>query len=361
MIEAPDGLPHPFVRPPRDGFVPTIAPRDLARLLRGADRPYLLDVRPEAERARARLPDDRAVPLERLPRVVDALPRSRPLVAYDHFGYRAIAAAEYLRDRGFPLAAALEGGLDEYARVADPGLPRYPAVGRGAELVVRSLLRPETGCVTYFVGDPREREAVILDPGRDAAPYLALLAAEGWHLGAIAETHTHADHLAGHAALHAATEAPIYLSHRSPAAYPHRVLREGEAISVGSGELEVLETPGHTPDHLTLKLGGRIFTGDTLLLGSCGRTDLGEGSPDRLWESLMDKLLRLPEETEVRPAHVGTLHGLPARSASTLGFERLTNEALQQDSREAFLRYMTEGWPPKPADFDRIVRANLEG
>jgi len=80
-----------------------------------------------------------------------------------------------------------------------------------------------------------------------------------------------------------------------------------------------------------------------------------------LWESLTEKLLRLPGETEVYPAHFGPRHALPARYLSTLGFERATNEALNQGSREAFIRYMTEGWPPKPADFERIVQANLEG
>ena len=360
MVDGPPTLPHPYFRPPRDGLVPRISSPELARLLRSPERPYLLDVRPEGERHRARLPDDRAAPLERLPKLLDALPRSRPLVAYDHFGFRGVAAAEYLQDRGFPLAAALDGGIDEYARLADPGIPRYPAEGAGTALVVRPMLRPETGCVAYFVGDPASREAVIIDPGRDVEPYRTLLADGSWHLAAIAETHTHADHLAGHAALHAATDAPIYLSHRSTATYPHRTLEEGAGIDVGAGEVLVLETPGHTPDHLTLRVGGRIFTGDTLLLGSCGRTDLGGGSPDLLWQSLTDKILRLPDTTEVHPAHVGTLHGLPQRTASTVGFERVTNEALQQGSPEAFRKYMTEGWPPKPADFDRIVRANLE-
>jgi glyoxylase-like metal-dependent hydrolase (beta-lactamase superfamily II) len=175
------------------------------------------------------------------------------------------------------------------------------------------------------------------------------------------ETHTHADHLAGHSALHAATGAPIYVSHRSPAQYPHRRLTEGEAVSFGGQELVVLETPGHTMDHLTLRLPDQVFTGDTLLLGSCGRTDLGGGSPDLLWESLHEKILRLPNETEVYPAHYGPHHALPDRFVSTVGFERATNEALNQGSHEAFVRYMTDGWPPKPKDFDRIVEANLVG
>jgi sulfur dioxygenase len=121
----------------------------------------------------------------------------------------------------------------------------------------------------------------------------------------------------------------------------------------------VLDTPGHTRDHVTLRVGQTIFTGDTLLIGSCGRTDLGDGDPDLLYDSLTEKILRLPDETEVLPAHYGHRHALPDRYVSTLGFEKATNEALRLPTREAFRAYMTEGWPPKPTDFDRIVGENL--
>ncbi len=360
MATSPGTLPHPFFRPPRAGAVPLIAPRELALLI-ASDRPLLLlDVRPPRERRLVHLPGDRAVPLEELEASLPALPRDRPIVAYDHLGFRARVAVEFLYDRGFPLAAALEGGLDEYARLVDLTLPRYPADDPETGLLLRQLPRRETGCLAYFVADADSRAAVVIDPGREIAPYRALLADGGLHLTAILETHTHADHLAGHAALHAATDAPIYVSHRSPAAYPHRSLTEGEAVPFGHEELHVLETPGHTRDHLTLRLRDKIFTGDTLLLGSCGRTDLGDGSPDLLFESLTEKLLKLPDSTEVYPAHFGSLHALPDRYVSTLGFERATNEALRLGSLEAFRRYMTEGWPPKPANFDRIVAANLE-
>ena len=86
---------------------------------------------------------------------------------------------------------------------------------------------------------------------------------------------------------------------------------------------------------------------------------MGDGDPNRLWESLTGKLLRLPDETEILPAHYGRRHALIERYVSTLGFEKATNEALRQKSREAFVAYMTEGWPPKPSDFDRIVSENL--
>ncbi|MCI4364774.1 MAG: MBL fold metallo-hydrolase [Thermoplasmata archaeon] len=351
--------PHPYVRPPRAGAVPLIAPRVLRQLLDGEGPPLLIDVRPLPERRLAHLPGDRHLPLEELVAGVASLPADRAIVLYDHLGFRARRAAEFLIDHGFGSVAALEGGIEEYARVVDPGLARYSGDERGSDLIVRQLPRPETGCLAYFVGDPVARVGVVIDPGQDTAPYQALLAEGDWKLAGIVETHTHADHLAGHSALHLTTDAPILVSHRSPAQYPHQRLTEGEAVRFGSQELVVLETPGHTQDHLTLRLRDQIFTGDTLLLGSCGRTDLAGGSPERLWESLQDRLLRLPRETEVYPAHYGPLHALPDRYVSTLGFERATNEALNQGSREAFLRYMTEGWPPKPARFDEIVASNL--
>jgi sulfur dioxygenase len=359
MSPATEGLPHPYVRPPRVGAVPLVGPKELARLLASTEPPVLVDVRPDRERRIARLPGDLGIPLERLATSLGGLPRDRPIVTYDHLGFRAREAAGLLLARGYARVAALEGGVDEYARLVDPGLARYLPEDATPGLWLRQLPRADTGCLTYLVGDAVNREAVIVDPGSDPAPYRALLDEGHWKLVAIVETHTHADHLAGHAPLHAATGAPIYVSHRSPAAYPHRLLTEDEGVRFGREEVTVLETPGHTRDHLTLRVRDKVFTGDTLLLGSCGRTDLGDGSSDLLYESLTEKLLRLPAETEVYPAHYGPRHALPDRYVSTIGFERVTNEALTQGSREAFVRYMTEGWPPKPSDFDRIVAANL--
>ena len=340
--------------------MPLVSPADLRRLIDSDAPPLLLDVRSTEERAVVHLPGDLHIPLDTLGARLAALPHDRPLVTYDHFGAQARRAARFLQNRGFPLSAALEGGLEEYSRVADPDLPRYPQDDPTAHLLLRQIPRPDAGCLTYFLGDRDAREGIIIDPGRDIAPYRALLVEGNWRLAAIVETHTHADHLAGHSALHAATDAPIYLGRRSEARYPHRTLAEGDSVRFGAEEVVVLETPGHTPDHVTLRARDQVFTGDTLLLGSCGRTDLEGGSSERLYESLYEKLLPLPGETEVYPAHYGAKHELTERYVSTIGFERFRNEALTQESLEAFVRYMTEGWPPKPDDFDRIVRTNLE-
>ncbi|MGI0131550.1 MAG: MBL fold metallo-hydrolase [Thermoplasmata archaeon] len=336
-----------------------VAPRELARLLDGPDPPILVDVRSAAERSLAHLGSDVALPLAELPRRHLELPAGRSVVTYCQFGSDARRAAEFLAEHGHPRVAALEGGIDEYARTVDPGVPRYRREAADRGLVLQQFPRPDSGCLAYLLGDPFTRSAIIVDPGREVDPYLAQLRAGGWDLVAIVETHTHADHLAGHAALHARTDAPIYVGRRSPAQYPHRTLADGESLAFGGEAILAIDTPGHTADHVTLRVRDKVFTGDTLLLGACGRTDLGDGNPATLWESLTERILPLPDETEVFPAHFGRRHALVERYASTIGFERATNEALRQGTREAFLVYMTEGWPAKPADFDRIVRTNL--
>lgn len=357
MADPKRDLPHPYGRPAPEGTAPPVSGDELARRRAAGERLCLIDVRPTEERRLARLLDDRHIPLNELPQRLAEVPTDRPVVTYDQFGRDAHKAADLLRSAGRATASYLDGGMDSYARTVDPGVGVYRA--RPPEFLLRQLPRRETGCLAYFLGDPSDRRAVLIDPGPEVAPYLHVLREEHWRLAAIVETHTHADHLAGHAALAHATGAPIVVSHRSPALYPHRPITEGESIGVGRLELVALETPGHTADHLSLRFADSVFTGDTLLVGGCGRTDLGDGNPDALYDSLRDKLLALPDETVVLPAHYGSKHALAERYSTTIGVERATNEALRIPDRAEFLKYMTEGWPPKPASFDAIVRANL--
>ena len=350
---------HPYPRPVRDGGVALLSPVELATQLGSTEPPLLLDVRVGADRKFAHLPNDVHIPLSELPRRNRELPRGRAIVAYCQFGSDARRAAHFLQTLGYASTAALEGGIDEYSRQVDPSIPRYRAGADTAGLVLQQLPRPDSGCLAYLLADPGTGIAIMVDPGREVDGYIAQLKTSGWTLGGIIETHTHADHLAGHSKLHTLTDAPIYVGRRSPAQYPHRSLSEGDHVEFGGETVQVLETPGHTADHLTLRVRDKIFTGDTLLIGACGRTDLGDGDPETLWESLTEKILKLPDEIEVFPAHFGRRHALVDRYVSSVGFERATNEALNQGSREAFLRYMTEGWPPKPNDFDRIVHTNL--
>lgn len=339
---------------------PRIHVAELQARLLGDSPPLLLDIRSAEERKLAHLPGDRWIPLNEIPARASELPPDRTIVVYCHRGAHATRAADLLRASGVVDVAVLDGGIDEYARVIDPALPRY---GEPVDehIVLQQFAKVATGCLAYLMFDPSSREAVIVDPGREIDPYLNAIHSQHLTLTAIVETHTHADHLSGHGALHLKTDAPIRLSERSRAQYPHGSLTDGEAIQVGANEIIVWATPGHTPDHLAFRWGTAVVTGDTLLPGSCGRTDLGAGDPDLMWESLMDKLLPLPDATEVMPAHYGHLHGLPPPEvySTTIGYERRTNEALLQPDRESFRRYMTEGWPPKPANFETVVRTNL--
>lgn len=337
-----------------------VSPTRLATWLKEDGPPLLLDVRRREERTIARLGGDLWIPLDELPVRAGELPSEKPIVVYCHYGGTAGRAAALLRARGWSSVRVLEGGIDEYSRWVDPAVPRYaePPIGG---LVIQQFASRTSGCLAHLLWDPISHEAVIVDPGRQVDPYLATVREHGLTVRVILETHTHADHLSGHARLKERLSADIWLSHRSPASYPHRALTEGESIRLGSFELVALETPGHTRDHLSIRAGGAVLVGDTLLPGSCGRTDLGDGNPELLWESLMTKLLALPNDTEVLPAHYGSRHGLPPpeRFSSSIGYERRTNEALLQPDRAAFLRYMTEGWPAKPNEFDRIVGENL--
>jgi glyoxylase-like metal-dependent hydrolase (beta-lactamase superfamily II)/rhodanese-related sulfurtransferase len=355
----PEPPSHPYPHPTTAPRVPLVSPTELRSRIEGATPPLLLDVRPPRERKLARLPGDRHIPLSELGHRLPELPTDRPIVVYSQFSSEAQRAVELLLAQGVDAASALDGGLDEYSRVVDPTVPRYWLTARAGELVMRQFPRPDSGCLAYLVADPVEGEAILIDPGLEVGPYLQAVAESHWKLTAIVETHTHADHLAGHHELHRRTDAPIVVGARSPAAYPHRTLADGETLTVGRAEVVALETPGHTRDHVTLRIGPAIFTGDTLLIGSCGRTDLGDGNPEQLYESLTTRILPLPDDTEVLPAHYGVRHALPERYASILGFEKATNEALRLPTLEAFRTYMTEGWPPKPSDFDRIVAANL--
>ena len=337
-----------------------VSPVRLQRWLSSDRPPYVLDVRDRAERAIASLPGDHWIVAEEVPERIERIPRQGSVVVYDHCDGTAERIAELLVLRGHPEVGVLVGGIDAYSREVDPTTPRYTVpIADGP--VVQQFPNVSTGCLSYLLSDPSTDDAIVVDPALDVRPYLAALHRRKLTLRAIVETHTHADHLSGHAALRERTDAPIWVSRRSRAEYPHRPLSEGVGLSFGRSELTVLETPGHTLDHLSLRFGRAVLTGDTLLPGSCGRTDLGDGDAGLLWESLTDKLLRLPETTEVLPAHYGALHGLPPppRYSSTIGLERRSNEALLQPDRGAFLRYMTEGWPPKPTGADAIVRENL--
>jgi hydroxyacylglutathione hydrolase len=234
------------------------------------------------------------------------------------------------------------------------------------------------GCLahaSYMLGS--EGEAAIVDPQRDVEIYLKAAAEHGLKIKHVFETHLHADFVSGHMELAARTGARIYIGAEAGATFPHVALCDGSEIRVGKVRMTALETPGHTPEGICLVVTDEgkspapwaVLTGDTLFIGDVGRPDLSRAfTPQQLagmlYDSLHGKLLKLGDQVLVYPAHgAGSLCGRNMRAdrSSTIGAERLTNYALQIQSRDEFIRQLTENLPTRPEYFLQDAQINRTG
>jgi glyoxylase-like metal-dependent hydrolase (beta-lactamase superfamily II)/rhodanese-related sulfurtransferase len=234
-----------------------------------------------------------------------------------------------------------------------------------------------TGCLSeaaYYIES--EGEAAIVDPLRDVDVYLGLAAERKATIKYIFETHFHADFVSGHLDLAKATGAPIVYGPRTETNFPIHLAKDGEIFRLGKNTIEVLHTPGHTIEsacYLVRTPEGSpyaLFTGDTLFVGDVGRPDLSSGNLGReelagmLYDSLRAKILPLPDELIIYPAHgPGSSCGknLGPNTYSTLKDEKETNYALQEQSRESFIAAVTEGLLTPPQYFSINARINKEG
>jgi glyoxylase-like metal-dependent hydrolase (beta-lactamase superfamily II)/rhodanese-related sulfurtransferase len=213
------------------------------------------------------------------------------------------------------------------------------------------------GCLSYVVGCEERRAGVIIDPSLDQVDrYLALAAEKGIVIHYVVDTHTHADHFSGARELSRRLGVPT-VSHRENVA-PYVTLRvdDGELLIVGKLKLRVLHTPGHTVDSMCLVLPDRVFTGDTLLIGGTGRTDLPTGDAGALYESLFDKLLRENNDLLVFPAH-----DYKGRSSTTIGKEKTDNPRLQKKERAGFVELMHGLDLAMPVHLTEALRTNRSG
>jgi hydroxyacylglutathione hydrolase len=235
------------------------------------------------------------------------------------------------------------------------------------------------GCLaqaSYMIGS--KGEAAVVDPRRDIETYLEEAGREGLTIRHVIETHLHADFVSGHRELAARTGAKIYFGAKAQAKFDYVPVREGDEISLGDVALRFLETPGHTPESLSVLVIDRtksetpeaVLTGDTLFIGDVGRPDLlgakvsAQELAGMLYDSLHEKLLKLPDSVAVYPAHgAGSLCGrnISSETSSTIGQQRRFNYALQPMARDEFIRMMTTDLPEAPAYFSRDVKINREG
>ena len=208
------------------------------------------------------------------------------------------------------------------------------------------------GCLSYILGCKREKVCVVIDPEVDKMEeYLGMAEDLSSRLLYAIDTHTHADHSSACKLLRDRAGLKVVMHRASEAPYVDLKVDEGDKIRCGQIAVQVLYTPGHTEDSTCLLVGDMIFTGDTLLIGGCGRTDLPGGNAEKQYESLL-RLASMDERIRVFPAHDYR------PTFSTLGDEKKSNPRMLVGSREAFVHLMTSRKPPLPRKFHSAIEWN---
>ncbi|HKY42821.1 MAG TPA: rhodanese-like domain-containing protein [Pyrinomonadaceae bacterium] len=236
------------------------------------------------------------------------------------------------------------------------------------------------GCLahaSYLIGS--DGEAVVVDPQRDVDEYLKEASAQGFQIKYVIETHLHADFVSGHQEIAARTGAQIVFGEKAGAEFEHRAVKEGEELRVGNVVLKFIETPGHTPEGICVLVTDtenanepqKLLTGDTLFIGDVGRPDLAGGKgytpqmmAEMMYDSLHGKLLKLPDEVEVYPAHgAGSMCGrnMSKETSSTIGEQRKFNYALKPMSKDEFVAMMTADLGEAPVYFPKDAEINRSG
>jgi hydroxyacylglutathione hydrolase len=247
-------------------------------------------------------------------------------------------------------------------------------------MVFRQFLNDETACASYLFGCNSAGELAVVDAHADLVnDYIATAEAQGSRIAAVIETHIQADHVSGLPELVAETGATAYMPQGSGAEFDHHPLDDGELVQLGNTVIQAVATPGHAAAHHTYLVTDHrrgeepwmVLSGDALLVGDAGRPDLhahGTETPEEmarlLYRSLAERLLTLPDHMLLFPAHyAGSVcgRGLSGNPASTIGFERRHNRALQLTSEDAFVFALLEDLPPTPQHQAEIVAANRRG
>jgi glyoxylase-like metal-dependent hydrolase (beta-lactamase superfamily II) len=223
-------------------------------------------------------------------------------------------------------------------------------------MLFKQLFDHDTSTYTYLIASGRGREAMIIDPVKEHLDsYIKLLDELGSKLVYTIDTHVHADHITASGKLVEATSCAYAMGEQTKAECVSMRVKEGDTIHMDGLNLKAIYTPGHTDDSYSYVLGDKVFTGDTLLIRGTGRTDFQNGDARAQYDSIFNKLLKLPHDTIVYPAH--DYHG---NTSSTIWEERAFNPRLQVPSEEAYVELMNNLNLPLPRYIDIAVPANLK-
>ncbi|MEZ2128865.1 MULTISPECIES: MBL fold metallo-hydrolase [unclassified Sinorhizobium] len=222
-------------------------------------------------------------------------------------------------------------------------------------MIFRQLFDSVSGTYTYLIASRRGGEALIIDPVLEKVErYLQLVRELDLKLVKAVDTHLHADHITGLGALRDHTHCITVMGEQTAADVVSMRVAEGDRVTIEGLKLDVLYTPGHTDDSYSFLMDGRVFTGDTLLIRGTGRTDFQNGDPRQQYDSIFNKLLKLPDETLVYPAH-----DYKGDTVSTIGEERLFNPRLRVKSVDEYVDLMNNLNLPNPKMMDVAVPANM--
>jgi glyoxylase-like metal-dependent hydrolase (beta-lactamase superfamily II) len=330
---------------------------EVAARLGTDDEPLVLDVREPAEVAEWAIAGSVNVPLGELPDRVAELPRDRAVVAVCGAGGRSAAAAQFLTEQGFDVTS-LRGGMAAWAGVYDR------IVVADDDVRVIQVRRRGKGCLSYVIG--AAGEAFVIDPSFDIDVYRAVATAEGWRITRVFDTHLHADHLSGAPSLAGRTGASLHLNPADTFEFPYSPLRDGDEFTLGGVTVKVaaLRTPGHTEGSTIYIVGDRfVFTGDTLFVDGVGRPDLAERAEEyshNLYRSLHERVLTLPADALVLPAHYGdAVRVTPDEPVGArLGALRAALAPLRLDEG-GFVTWATARATPRPPNYVEIIKANM--
>jgi len=240
-------------------------------------------------------------------------------------------------------------------------------------VIFRQLTHDDLGCASYLIGDEDAGTAAVVDPRLDIDEYLRLARYMGVRIEHVLETHNHADHVSGHGRLAAATGATIHIHRDAAPEYDHEPFDDGWELALGDLVVRAVHTPGHRPEHTAFALVDTargeepwaVLTGDTLFVGDIARPDLAvekEEGARGIFRSLNERLLTLPDTTEVWPGHLGGSMcggpGMDLKIASTIGFERAHQELLQVTDEDEFVARSIASLGPQPPNFKSIVALN---
>lgn len=240
-------------------------------------------------------------------------------------------------------------------------------------MLFRQIVHDDLGCASYLLGDRRAGVAAVVDPRFEIDEYLELARYHGVRIEHVLETHNHADHVSGHGRLVAATGARIHIHRAAEAEYEHEPFDDGWELALGRLAIRALHTPGHRPEHTAFLLADTdrgpqpwaVLSGDSLFVGDVARTDLAvERSlgAAQIYDSLHGTLLRLPDDCELWPAHLGGSMcggaGMSMKISSTIGYEKRHNPTLAIADEAGFVAQALAGLGPQPPNFENVVALN---